>query len=85
MHTTTLMLVTLKVINVCILSGYYCPEGSSVLTQVICPIGRHCPEGSPVPKACVDGTYTDYNGASVCGVCPEGNVCDIYPILISQV
>ena len=56
-----------------VFSGYYCPEGAGISTQVICPIGRHCPEGSAVPKACVDGTYTDYDGALLCKVCPEGS------------
>ena len=55
-------------------SGYYCPEGAGISTQVICPIGRHCPEGSAVPMACVDGTYTDYDGALLCMVCPEGSL-----------
>ena len=55
--------------------GYYCPGGSDVATDVICPIGMHCPEGSSEPHDCMAGMYTDYEGASECHICPEGFYC----------
>ena len=57
-------------------AGYYCPEGSSVETQVICSSAKHCPTGSSVPQDCISGTFVDYDGGYECAVCPEGkNVC----------
>lgn len=52
--------------------GYYCPTGSSVETQIICPAARHCPTGSASPQECPAGMFVDYDGAATCSVCPEG-------------
>ena len=52
--------------------GYYCPTGSSVETQIICPAARHCPTGSASPQECPAGMFVDYDGAAACSVCPEG-------------
>jgi len=57
-----------------LISGYYCPNGSSLATSVICPIGLYCPLGTAQPKNCPPGTYTDHSGADVCTLCPEGKV-----------
>lgn len=52
--------------------GYYCPSGSSVETEIICPAAKHCPIGSAEPADCPAGTHADHNGAATCTVCPEG-------------
>lgn len=52
--------------------GYYCPSGSKVETEIICPIGKHCPTGSSDPQDCVAGTYAEQTGLAACNVCPEG-------------
>lgn len=54
------------------ISGYYCPLGSSVETQIICPIGKHCPEGSSEPVDCLEGSYSGATGQVTCTECPEG-------------
>lgn len=62
-------------ITICVhlcLSGYYCPMGSSVSTQIICPIGQHCPIGIPAPLDCPPGTYSNAEGWEECIPCPEG-------------
>ena len=56
-------------------AGYYCPTGSSVETEIICPEAMYCAEGSPAPVKCAAGTYTDYEGAETCDICPEGYFC----------
>ena len=53
-------------------AGYYCPSGSSIPNQIVCPEGKHCPLQSPTPQDCTAGTYVDYEGASECSICPEG-------------
>ena len=51
--------------------GYYCPGGSSIDTDTICPIGKYCPEGSAEPQDCPPASYVDYEGAWECTLCPE--------------
>ena len=54
-----------------LLEGYYCPGGSSIATDIICPIGKYCPEGSAEPQDCPPASYVDYRGAWECTTCPE--------------
>lgn len=53
-------------------AGYYCPSGSSVETEIICPAAKHCPTGSDQPQDCLAGTHADHTGAASCTECPEG-------------
>ena len=40
-------------------------------------MGFNCPAGSDSPIECNPGTFTDYQGASVCSPCVEGYYCPI--------
>lgn len=44
-------------------------------TEIICPEAMYCVEGSALPVKCEAGTYTDYEGATACTVCPAGSYC----------
>lgn len=57
--------------------GFYCPGADTAPNPVNyrCPAGVHCPNGSGIYMECAAGTFTDYIGASECGVCPEGSYC----------
>ena len=44
-------------------------------TEIICPEAMYCAKGSPAPVKCAAGTYTDYEGAGTCDICPEGYFC----------
>ena len=55
-------------------AGYFCPTGSNVDSEVICPIGKHCPTQSVTPVDCAAGTYTDVEGQWECTTCPEGKI-----------
>lgn len=55
--------------------GYFCPTGSVSDKELKCPSAMHCPLGSPEPYLCADGTYTSWERAEKCVICPEGFYC----------
>lgn len=60
-------------------AGYYCPLGSTSITQTICPVGHYCLAGSGVPTPCPRGTYNPSTGKtalSQCLTCPVGSYCE---------
>ena len=59
--------------------GYFCPEGSTSATPVICPIGSYCPTGSAIPILCSSGTYSPSVGRyRTCALCPLGTFEDTH-------
>ena len=59
--------------------GYYCPEGSTSVTQTECPAGHYCPAGVGVPYPCPRGTFsaaTRLNAEGQCNTCSVGSYCE---------
>jgi hypothetical protein len=59
--------------------GYYCLEGSTSITQNICPVGHYCVAGSGVPTPCPRGTYSSATGLTnlaSCVTCDVGSYCE---------
>ena len=62
-----------------VLSGYYCPSGTSNpsdFDSLVCPLGSKCPVGSDYPIPCSSGTYQDERGNDTCKTCPAGFYCE---------
>ena len=58
--------------------GYYCPGGQDNPTppEYLCWPGHYCESGSVIPIPCVNGTYQNSSGQSVCVDCPASYFCD---------
>lgn len=52
--------------------NYYCPGGSRLATDTVCPVGHYCPAGTSFPIPCPLGTYnpdTQKGDVSDCLAC----------------
>ena len=65
--------------------GHFCQTGCitpnpvgtyGVHTNGICPVGHFCPSGTILPQKCLEATFVNYTGASVCTTCHAGYFCD---------
>jgi hypothetical protein len=61
-----------------VFQGYYCLQGGTSLTRLICPPGSYCSSGSGIPFPCPAGSYNSQPGASSdvqCLQCPARYYC----------
>ncbi|KAK3579705.1 hypothetical protein CHS0354_031226 [Potamilus streckersoni] len=58
---------------------YYCPVGSKLATEMICPAGCYCGAGTAIPQPCPNGTFSYITGLAKVGEClpcTEGYYCN---------